>query len=117
MWTTLSYVISCCITLCFALLFKAQNSLTHDFNRIYGHINWGKEFITKEEQNSSIARRGVRLLTALMDLELSLQFSVDIEADIGDTIRRVALADENSAEAEGYQIVFPYGQELWGSLI
>jgi len=117
MWTTLSYVISCCITLCFALIFKAQNSLTHDFDKIHGHVKWGKEFIAKEEQTSSIARRGVRLLTALMDLEQSLQFSVDIEADIGDTIRRVALADENTAEAEGYQIVFPYGQELWGGLL
>ena len=117
MWTTLSYVISCCITLCFASLFKAQNKLTHDFDRIHGYVKWGKEFIAKEEQTSSIARRGVRLLTALMGLEQSLQFSVDIEADIGDTIRHVALADENSAEAEGYQIVFPYGQELWESLI
>ncbi|KAI1073163.1 hypothetical protein LB507_010763 [Fusarium sp. FIESC RH6] len=117
MWTTLSYVISCCITLCFALLFKAQNRLTHDFDRMHGYIKWGKEFIAKEEQTSSIARRGVRLLTALMDLGQSVQFSVDIEADIGSTIRRVALADENSAEAEGYQIVFPYGQELWESLM
>ncbi|KAJ4111488.1 hypothetical protein NW768_011842 [Fusarium equiseti] len=82
-----------------------------------GYVKWGKEFIAKEEQTSSIARRGVRLLTALMDLEQSLQFSVDIEADIGDTIRSVALADEDSAEVEGYQIVFPYGQELWESLM
>ncbi|KAF9770177.1 hypothetical protein IL306_012305 [Fusarium sp. DS 682] len=120
MWTTLSYMISCSITLLFALLFKAQNALTHDLVRIRRCVEFGKEFLSKEAHASSIARRGVRLLTALMDLERSSEYSVDIEADIGETIRSVALADEDGAEAntaEGYQMVFPYGQDLWESLM
>ncbi|KAJ3538103.1 hypothetical protein NM208_g6046 [Fusarium decemcellulare] len=120
MWTTLTYVISCCITLLFALLFKAQNTLTHDFDRIRSYVEFGKDFISKEEHISSIARRGFRLLSALMDLERSSEFSVDIEADIGDTIHRVALAEEDGVgvnPAESYQIVFPYGQDLWQSLM
>ncbi|CVL06665.1 uncharacterized protein FMAN_11803 [Fusarium mangiferae] len=120
MWTTLSYMISCSITLLLALLFKAQNALTHDWKRLRAHVEYGKAFIGKEAQASSIARRGVRLLDALMELERTSRFSSDIEADIGDTIRCVALADDDGVEAnpgEGYQMVFPYGQDLWESLM
>ncbi|EMT71926.1 Putative transcriptional regulatory protein C11D3.07c [Fusarium odoratissimum] len=120
MWTTLSYMISCSITLLFALLFKAQNALTHDWDRLRGYVEFGKDILGKEAQASSIARRGVQLLSALMELERTSGFSSDIEADIGDTIRRVALADDDVVEAnpgEGYQMVFPYGQDLWESLM
>ncbi|SCO91979.1 uncharacterized protein FRV6_16107 [Fusarium oxysporum] len=120
MWTTLSYMISCSITLLFALLFKAQNALTHDWDRLRGYVEFGKDFLGKEAQASSIARRGVRLLGALMELERTSGFSSDIEADIGDTIRRVALAEDDGVEVnpgEGYQMVFPYGQDLWESLM
>ncbi|KAI1037730.1 hypothetical protein LB503_009635 [Fusarium chuoi] len=120
MWTTLSYMISCSITLLLALLFKAQNTLTHDWERLRAYVEFGKDFLGKEAQASSIARRGVRLLSALMELERTSKFSSDIEADIGDAIRRVALADDDSTEAnpgEGYQMVFPYGQDLWESLM
>ncbi|KAF5254892.1 hypothetical protein FANTH_388 [Fusarium anthophilum] len=120
MWTTLSYMISCSITLLFALLFKARNALTHDWERLRAYVEFGKTFLIKEEQGSSIARRGVRLLGALMELERTSGFSSDIEVDIGDTIRRVALADDDGVEVspgEGYQISFPYGQDLWESLM
>lgn len=120
MWTTLSYMISCSITLLFSLLFKAQNALTHDWDRLRGYVEFGKDFLGKEAQASSIARRGVRLLGALMELERTSEFSSDIEADIGHTIRRVALADDDGVETnpgEGYQMVFPYGQDLWESLM
>ncbi|KAF5591036.1 hypothetical protein FPANT_5769 [Fusarium pseudoanthophilum] len=120
MWTTLSYMISCSITLLFALLFKTRNALTHDWDRLRAYVEFGKDFLGKEAHASSIAKRGVRLLGALMELERTSGFSSDIEADIGDTIRRVALADEDGIEAnlgEGYQMVFPYGQDLWESLM
>ncbi|KAF5981876.1 hypothetical protein FCOIX_4015 [Fusarium coicis] len=120
MWTTLSYMISCSITLLFALLFKAQNALTHDWERLSAYVEFGKNFLGQEAETSSIARRGARLLSALMELERTSGLSSDIEADIGDTIRRVALADDNGVEAsagEGYQMVFPYGQDLWESLM
>ncbi|KAF5722722.1 hypothetical protein FMUND_2599 [Fusarium mundagurra] len=120
MWTTLSYMISCSITILFALLFKNQNALTHDWERLRAYVEFGKDFLGKEAQRSSIARRGVRLLGALTELERTSGFSSDIEADIGDTIRRVALADDDGVEAntgEGYQMVFPYGQDLWESLM
>uniref|UniRef100_A0A0D2YDY2 Zn(2)-C6 fungal-type domain-containing protein n=1 Tax=Fusarium oxysporum (strain Fo5176) TaxID=660025 RepID=A0A0D2YDY2_FUSOF len=99
---------------------KAQNALTHDWDRLRGYVEFGKDFLGKEAQASSIARRGVRLLGALMELERTSGFSSDIEADIGDTIRRVALAEDDGVEAnpgEGYQMVFPYGQDLWESLM
>ncbi|RKL19322.1 hypothetical protein BFJ68_g3596 [Fusarium oxysporum] len=99
---------------------QAQNALTHDWDRLRGYVEFGKDFLGKEAQASSIARRGVRLLGALMELERTSGFSSDIEADIGDTIRRVALAEDDGVEAnpgEGYQMVFPYGQDLWESLV
>nr|RBQ93943.1 hypothetical protein FVER53263_13362 [Fusarium verticillioides] len=112
--------LNCSITLLFALLFKAQNALTHDWERLRAYVEFGKKFLGKEAETSSIARRGARLLSALMELERTSGFSSDIEADIGDTIRRVALADDDGVEAstgEGYQMVFPYGQDLWESLM
>ncbi|KAF5650662.1 transcriptional regulatory [Fusarium sp. NRRL 25303] len=112
--------LSCSITLLFALLFEAKNALTHDWERLRAYVEYGKDFIGKEVHVSSIARRGVRLLSALMELERTSKFSPDIEADIGDTIRRVALADDDGVEAnpgEAYQMVFPYGQDLWESLM
>ncbi|KAF5684567.1 hypothetical protein FCIRC_3910 [Fusarium circinatum] len=120
MWTTLSYMISCSITLLFALLFKARNALTHDWERLRAYVEFVKTFLSKEEQGSSIARRGVRLLGALMELERTSGFSSDIEVAIGDTIRRVALADDDGVEVnpgEGHQMAFPYGQDLWESLM
>ncbi|KAF5547632.1 hypothetical protein FNAPI_8463 [Fusarium napiforme] len=115
-----THSLNCSITLLFALLFKTQNALTHDWERLRAYVEFGKDFLGKEAQASSIAKRGVRLLSALMELERTSDFSSDIEADIGDTIRRVALADEDGIEAnlgEGYQMVFPYGQDLWESLM
>ncbi|KAF5560649.1 hypothetical protein FPHYL_6556 [Fusarium phyllophilum] len=120
MWTTLSYMISCSITLLFALLFKTQNDLTHEWERLRAYVKFGKDFLGKEAHASSIAKRGVRLLGALMELEHTTRFSSDIEADIGNSIRLVVLADDGGVEAntgEGYQMVFPYGQDLWESLM
>ncbi|KAF5011701.1 hypothetical protein FDECE_2210 [Fusarium decemcellulare] len=110
MWTTLTHVVSCCITLVLALLFKSENALTYDSTKIRQYIEFGKDFISQEGQFSSIARRGVKLLTALMNLEDCSDHSLDIEADIGDIVRRVATTDDGSLElsaAEAHQVVFP----------
>ncbi|RSL39977.1 hypothetical protein CEP53_013674 [Fusarium sp. AF-6] len=116
MWTTLTHVISCCITLVFALLFKSQNALTYDAAKIRRYIEFGRNFIGQEERFSSIARRGVKLITALMNLEGRSDFSLDIEADIGDIVRRVAATDDGNLEpsaAEAHQVVFPGSQDPW----
>lgn len=47
-------------------------------------------------------------------------FSLDIEADIGDIVRRVAAADDGNLElgaAEAHQLVFPGSQDLWESFM
>ncbi|KAJ3526429.1 hypothetical protein NM208_g11195 [Fusarium decemcellulare] len=120
MWTTLTHVVSCCITLVFALLFKSQNALTYDSTKVRRYIEFGKDFISQEEQFSSIARRGVKLLTALMNLEGCSDHSLDIEADIGDIVRRVATTDDGSLElsaAEAHQVVFPGSQDFWENIM
>ncbi|KAH7120527.1 hypothetical protein EDB81DRAFT_891352 [Dactylonectria macrodidyma] len=116
MWTTLTHVISCCITLVFALLYKSENALTHDLSRIRRYVEFGKHFISQEENTSSIARWGVKLLGVLMDLESRSEFSLDIEADIGDMIRRIAVTDKYGVDltaVEAHEVVFPCGQDLW----
>ncbi|KAI0386743.1 hypothetical protein F5Y04DRAFT_242238 [Hypomontagnella monticulosa] len=120
MWTTLTFVISCSIALIFVLLFKSENCLTFDLVKIRHLVEFSRNFIRKEEQTSSIARRGVRLLDALMDLEQRPGDSADIETDIGDIVRRVAAADGDcmdASAAEVHGIVFPYGQDVWGSFM
>lgn len=120
MWTTLTFVISSSIALIFVLLFKSENCLTFDLVKIRHHVEFSRNFIREEEQTSSIARRGVRLLDALMDLEQRSGDSVDIETDIGDIVRRVAAADGDCADASvagTHGIVFPYGQDVWGSFM
>ncbi|CAH0034068.1 unnamed protein product [Clonostachys rhizophaga] len=120
MWTTLTHVISCCINLAFALLFKSENTLMHDWVKIHRYLQLGKEIISHEEQRSSLARRGVRLLGAMMELEASSECSVDLEAEIGNLIRCVTVADENYLNmdaADPHHIIFPYSQDLWDSFI
>ncbi|VUC32561.1 unnamed protein product [Clonostachys rosea] len=120
MWTTLTHVISCCIFLAFALLFKSENTLMHDWVKVRRYLQLGKEIISHEEQRSSLARRGVRLLGAMMELEASGECSVDLEAEIGNLIRCVTVADENYLNmdaADPHQIIFPYSQDLWDSFI
>lgn len=120
MWTTLTFVISCSTALVFVLLFKSENSLTFDLGRIRRLVEFSRDFIKQEEQTSSIARRGVRLLDALMDLERRSEDMVDIEADIGDIVRNVAVADGSCMDpnaAEAHEIVFPFGQDSWSSFM
>lgn len=120
MWTTLTHVISCAIVLAFALLFKSQNALTHDLARIRRYVDFCRSFISQEAQTSSIARRGVKLLSALTNLEQRSEYSVDPEADIGDMMRRFAVADDHGIDinaVEANQVVLPYGQEFWESFM
>lgn len=120
MWTTLTHIMSCSITLVLALLFKSQCALTHDLAKIRRYVSFAKQFISQEEQHSSIARRGVRLLNALMNLEECSEYSMDLEADIGDMVRRVAAADGEDIDIHttaSHQFGFPNGQGFWEAFI
>ncbi|CAI6079997.1 unnamed protein product [Clonostachys chloroleuca] len=97
MWTTPTQIITCCITMLYALLFRFKHPLTYDYQDLRECVSIGREFIRELEPRSSIARRGARLLDALIGFDHASTDSQDIELEIGDVIRRVAIA-ENSAE-------------------
>lgn len=97
MWTTPTQIITCCITLLFALMFRFKHPLMYEYQDLRECINIGRAFIRELEPRSSIARRGARLLDALIGFDHTSTDSQDIELEIGDVIRRVAIA-ENSAE-------------------
>ncbi|CAH0002540.1 unnamed protein product [Clonostachys byssicola] len=97
MWTTPTQTITCCITILFALMFRFKHPLTYDYQKLREYVNIGRAFIRELEPRSSIARRGARLLDALIGIDHTSTDSEDIELEIGDVIRRVAIA-ENSAE-------------------
>lgn len=119
MWTTLTHLISCSVTLAFALLFKAENAFTYDFDKLRKNVEFARDFLRREEHMSSIASRGVRILTALLELEQSSQQSEDIEAAIGDTIRRVA-SDDGDKELrlpDMHQVVVPREMDMWQTFL
>ncbi|CAH0045305.1 unnamed protein product [Clonostachys solani] len=97
MWTTPTQIITCCITILFALMFRFKHPLTYDYQDLRECVNIGRAFPRELESRSSIARRGARLLDALIGFDHNSTDSQDIELEIGDVIRRVAVA-ENSAE-------------------
>uniref|UniRef100_A0A8H7TPI4 Transcription factor domain-containing protein n=1 Tax=Bionectria ochroleuca TaxID=29856 RepID=A0A8H7TPI4_BIOOC len=72
MWTTPTQIITCCITLLFALMFRFKHPLMYEYQDLRECINIGRFDHTSTD-------------------------SQDIELEIGDVIRRVAIA-ENSAE-------------------
>ncbi|VUC25208.1 unnamed protein product [Clonostachys rosea] len=97
MWTTPTQIITCCITILFASMFRFKYPLAYDYENLRKCVEIGRAFIRELESRSSIARRGARLLDALMEFDHTSTDSQDIEFGIGDVIRRVAVA-ENSAE-------------------
>lgn len=102
----------------FAVLFKKENAFVHDFDKLRRHVQFACELLQREEHASSIAHRGVRILTALLHLEESSERSEDIEAEIGNAIRCVAAEDgriEDLNMSSIHQIVFP--QEIWQKFI
>lgn len=121
MWTTLTHVISCSVTLIFALLFKNENLLVYDAEKLRALVAFAKDFLREEEQVSSIAGRGVKLISALMDLEHWSEYSVDIEADMGEMMRRVAASDDRTQDSNRAGLPSlvcpPLGQDFWESLL
>lgn len=90
----------------------------HDFDKLRRHVEFARSFLLREEHTSSIAHRGVRILTALLHLEEFSETSEDIEGGIGNAIRCVAAEDgrvEDLNMSNTHQIVFP--QEIWQEFI
>jgi hypothetical protein len=77
--------------------------------------------LREEEHVSSIAGRGVKLISTLMDLEQWPDYSSDIEADMEEMMRRFAVSDDQTGgtdRAGGQPLVWPpLGQDFWETLL
>lgn len=115
MWTTLTHIISCSITLAFVLLFKSVNPLIHDLVKIRRLVEFSLQLIQQEESSSSMARRGVRILKTLLEFESRAGCSVDLEADIAGMVEQLA-ANEHCmvSEFSMFQDMITCG-DLWAN--
>ncbi|KAH7378229.1 hypothetical protein BKA66DRAFT_146951 [Pyrenochaeta sp. MPI-SDFR-AT-0127] len=94
MWTVLTHVITCCINLTFASMFRNENILLYDGAEMQRLAKVGRETIRPAEEWSSIARRGGALLDALFEIESSLFVSTHAQFNIEDIIKRVRQVDD-----------------------
>src|SRR5687767_7263286 len=113
MWTTSQHVITCSMILIFASIFRSENALTYDSQQLRHYAQVGRDFIRDDEPLSSIARRGARLLDALISFDATATDSLDIELEIRDMIRRVAIADGSATAASSQQSILSGVYELW----
>lgn len=115
MWTTVTHVITCCITIILALEYRPDHALTCDKDRLRHCLAVGIDFVRGCEASSSIARRGCRLLSALVDPDARRGASGDVDLDVGNVIRRVAMSEASpgAAEAEAEPTLL----DIWGQFI
>lgn len=99
--------------LIFASIFRSENALTYDSQQLRHYAQVGRDFIRADEPLSSIARRGAKLLDALISFDVTATDSLDIELDIRDMIRRVAIVDRSAATASSQQSILSGVYELW----
>ncbi|KAJ4296358.1 hypothetical protein N0V90_006403 [Kalmusia sp. IMI 367209] len=93
MWTVITHIITCCINLTFASIFRNENILLYDGPEMQRLSRIGREAIRPAEEWSSIARRGGVLLDALFDIENSICWSDQAQFKIEDIIKRVLQVD------------------------
>jgi hypothetical protein len=93
MWTVITHIITCCVNLTFASIFRNENTLLYDGPEMQRLSRIGREAIRPVEEWSSIARRGGALLDALFDIENSLSWSDQAQFNIEDIVRKVLQVD------------------------
>jgi hypothetical protein len=99
--------------LIFASIFRSENALTYDSQQLRHYAQVGRDFIRADEPLSSIARRGAKLLDALISFDVTATDSLDIELDIRDMI----LLPQQAASKVFYLGFMNYGLDSSGKQI
>jgi hypothetical protein len=121
MWTVITHLITCCVNLTFASIFRNENLLLYDGVEMQRLAHVGRELIRPVEDWSSIAKRGGRLLDVMFELEESIRSSTGTQFSIEDIVRKVSTMDNTfqgdfSLGPEGFSPWFDSGFEnstLW----
>ncbi|KAK1485029.1 hypothetical protein CCUS01_15362 [Colletotrichum cuscutae] len=69
MWTFSTHLVSCCIVLAVASIFRRENELSYDGSNVHGLAKIGRNMLQNLEFSSSIARRGVILIDTLLKFD------------------------------------------------
>jgi hypothetical protein len=111
MWTVPTQLVTCCIILAFASIFRHENELLYDAAELDGLAQYGRQLIRQLENSSSIARRGSILLDILLERADSASQTNGVRLDVSDIVRRVSRIDDSRTEAESF--VLQFGDDVW----
>lgn len=111
MWTVPTQLVTCCIILAFASIFRHGNELSYDAAELRELAQCGRHVIRQLEHSSSIARRGGILLDVLLERADSAGETDGGRLDVSDIIRRVSRIDDSRTEAESF--VLQFGDHVW----
>lgn len=95
MWTVITHIITCCVNLTFASMFREENILLYDGDKMQQLAKVGRQAIRPAEEWTSIARRGGALLDALFEIDGSHCEYDKSQFKIEDIIRRVSQVENN----------------------
>lgn len=90
LWTVVTHTITCCVFLIFASIFRAKNTLLYDAERMRQLAVVGRQIVARVESNSSIARRGGRVLDLLLECDQRGQSSSGTSLSIEEIVKDVA---------------------------
>lgn len=90
LWTVVTHTITCCVFLIFASIFRVRNALLYDAERMRQLAVVGRQIVARMESNSSIARRGGRVLDLLLERDARGQSSSGTSLSIEEIVKDVA---------------------------
>ena len=95
MWTVITHIVTCCVNLTFASMFRHENLLLYDGAEMQHLARSAREIIRHVEEYSSIATRGGKLLDVLFELDTSILSSESSDFCIENIIQRVSQMDNS----------------------
>lgn len=98
MWTTASFISSCCVTLIFASILRKGNSLLYDPQKMRHLAHTGRDSLRKIESINIIALRAGRLLDILVQMDDHSLQSGNVYFDMEDIVSRVAKEGEKNTQ-------------------
>ncbi|KAH7121768.1 hypothetical protein B0J13DRAFT_648543 [Dactylonectria estremocensis] len=118
-WTVSTHLVTCCIILTFASIFRQNNELLYDASEIHELAVLGRDQIRQLEPSSSIARRGGILVDLLLQIAESSDGTKNMRLDLSDIVRRVSRVHDDLNDGmlqEAEQFVLQCGTDAWDGL-
>ncbi|CAJ0545037.1 Ff.00g085160.m01.CDS01 [Fusarium sp. VM40] len=119
MWTVSSHLVTCCLIVTFAFLFRRGNELSHNYVATRRLAELGRNMVRQLESSSSIARRGGVLLDVLLRLDAAKPGERGVELDLPDIVRQVSFTEETQEEERLHgteQFVLQMSSDVWDEI-